>query len=107
MAVLPADEYAGRLIITWPKAGESHLFGGRIILADADTGEQIISALDLDLTIHAETMNLITAEMTMLATEDGKLLPNDAKPVLTGEGDNAEIATGRFRWLVTEMRITE
>lgn len=100
-------ELSGRLIITWPRPGQSHLFGHRIVLHDADTGEQILSAIDFELTVHADTQSLITANVTMFATADGGLLPQDAKPVLVGEGDNAEVATGRFRWEVAEMRIAD
>jgi hypothetical protein len=102
-----SGELAGRLTITWPKAGQSHLFGGRIVLHDADSGEQILSALSFDLVVHADAKELITADVTMLATADGLPLPADAKPVIVGEGDSAEVATGRFRWAVAEMRIAE
>lgn len=98
-------ETVGSMIITWPKPGKGHLFGGRIALADADSGEVITTALDLDLTVHTDTQSLITAEITMFADADGKPL-GPGEPVTYAE-DGENLATGRFRWLVSEMRIAE
>lgn len=96
------QEFAGRLAITWPKAGPS-LPGWAVVLTDADTGQQITSALDL--TIHMRPDEIVTAETTMVCNLDGKPL-QEGEPVRWAEGAE-EVPTGVFRWLVAEMRIAE
>lgn len=102
--ILPAEEFTGRLIITWPKGGNA-VFGIGIVLADATTGEQITSALGMDVVIRADPEHVVMATVTMLADADGKPLASFAKPVMDDGGEN--VRTGVFRWLVAEMRVAE
>jgi hypothetical protein len=104
---LDTGEIAGHLIITWPKTTGPHgaLAGWRVTLTDADSGQQITSVLDMNLVVHAEPRALVTAELTMLTDRDGRPLSPGAKPVIADDGEN--IATGRYCWIVTEMRIAE
>ena len=101
---LPTDEFAGRLIITWPK-GDVAVVGRHVFLADADTGEQITSAFDADVVIHADVREVVTATVTMLVGEDDKPLPNKAKPIISDDGEN--LRTGVFQWVVAEMRVAQ
>lgn len=105
MAKLPTDEYAGRLIITWPKTAAHPVVSHGVVLHDADSGEWITAATDADIVIHAEPQHLVTATMTMLVGEDGKPLPTKAKPVLDEDREN--VRTAVFVWLVAEMRVAE
>lgn len=109
MSVSPYD-FAGRLIITWPKVhsnGAPPVYA-EITLADADTGIAIITAADLTLTVSYE-QQVVAAEMTMLCDEDGKMLLAEANgsSIVASVDGNGEVRTGRFRWLVTEMRVAE
>jgi hypothetical protein len=63
------------------------------------TGEAITTVMDVD--IHVNVKNVVTAEMTMLAGTDGLPLPEGAKPV---RSDDGEPRTGVFWWYVTEIR---
>lgn len=100
--ILPADEFTGRLIITWPKSDRPALLAPLTILHDADTGEQITSVASFTLSADA-TESVVTAELTMLTDADGQPLTSAAMPVLTADGES--IRTGVFRWAVAEMRI--
>ena len=99
-----SDDFTGRLIITWPKPDVA-VIGHGVILTDADTGEQVFSGLDMDVVIHADPREIVTATMTMLVDEDDQPLPGKAKPVLADDGEN--LRTGVFRWVVAEMRVAE
>jgi hypothetical protein len=92
------NEYAGRVIITWPQSPDSLIHGAVVKLTDADNGQPILSALDLTVTVKPDSY--IVAEMTMLTGEDGQPLAAGMTP--TREGDT--IRTGQFRWIVAEMR---
>lgn len=100
-----SEEFAGRLIITWPKPTGPAIPGCLLAVADADTGQPIVSALDLTVTVDLN--DVITAEMTMLTDEHGQLL-NGGTPVRQiPTDDTGEVYTGRFRWIVAEMRVAE
>ena len=102
--VQPTD-FAGRLIITWPKPNGGMIAGHGIVLTDADTGEQIFSALDLDLRIRAAVHSVAVVGLTMLVDGEGKPLPRGGQPVLSADGE--DFRTGVFWWWVAEMRIAD
>jgi hypothetical protein len=109
VSVSPYD-FAGRLIITWPKAnpnGAPPVYA-EITLADADTGVAILTAVDLTLTVSHE-QQVVAAEMTMLCDEDGKMLLAEAngRSIVASVDETGAVRTGRFRWLVAEMRVAE
>lgn len=95
-------ELAGRLIITWPKS-DGIMLSHRILLTDADTGEQIVSALNGELTVQMDAGSVVTVELTMLAGADGKPLRRGEREVLAADGERLHV--DRFRWAVAEMRI--
>lgn len=100
---IQAEEFAGRVILIWPKPTGGCIPGSRMTLADADTGQPIVSALDV--TVQVRLDEAIVAEMTMLVGEDGKPLPA-GEPVRFIDGTD-EVPTGKFRWLVSEIRNAE
>lgn len=102
MSVL-RDEFAGRLIITWPKAATHPVPGFGVAFTDADSGKAITAATDADIIIHADPQHVVTATMTMVVDADGKPLTADATLVPDDDGEN--IRTAVFVWLVAEMRI--
>ncbi|NUP47535.1 MAG: hypothetical protein HOW97_09510 [Catenulispora sp.] len=93
-----SDEYTGRVIITWPQPQAGLTHGATVKLTDADSGEDIVSALDLTVTVTLDAA--IVAEMTMLTDADGH--PAGVSPVRDEDGET--LRTARFRWLVAEMR---
>ena len=102
--------FAGRLIITWPKAhpnGAPPVYS-EITLADADTSVALLTVVDLALTVSHE-QQVVVAEMTMLCDEDGKMLLAEANgsSIVASVEESGEVRTGRFRWLVAEMRVAE
>ncbi len=101
--ILPAEEFTGRLIITWPRSARPVLLPPLTILHDADSREQIMSVTAFTINAHVAE-SVVTADLTMLAGADGKPLAADATPVLD---DGNEPLTGVFRWVVAEMRIAE
>lgn len=96
------EEFEGRVILTWPKPKYGVIRGATISIADAVTGQPIVSAMDV--TVYATLDGPIVAEMTMLTGEDGKPL-KPGEPVVTAEGGG--VREGTFRWLVAEMRTAE
>lgn len=98
-----AEEYAGRVVVTWPKPTNGLIHGATVAVADADTGEPIVSALDI--TIRVNLDGPIVAEMTMLTGLDGKPLRQGEPLPPTEDRDGWRMGT--FRWLVAEMRTAE
>jgi hypothetical protein len=94
------EEYVGRVIIAWPQSQAGLVHGAKVRIRDADSGEDIVSSLDLTVTVAPDAA--IVAEMTMLTDTDGKPLPAGVSPVRDEDGET--LRTGRFRWLVAEMR---
>ena len=97
-----AEEFEGRVIITWPKPVNGLIHGARIAITDADTGQPIVSAMDV--TVYATLDGPPVAEMTMLTGEDSKPLQAGV-PVVPA--DDGGFRTGTFRWVVAEMRTAE
>lgn len=102
MAILPPENFAGRLIIIWPKSGGAAVHGNLIAFIDADNGEPIVTITDL--TVHVDLYAPVVAEVAMFADADGKpLLGAHAMPVPNADG--TAYRTGTFRWIVAEMRV--
>lgn len=97
---LQRNEYTGRVIITWPQPQAGLIHGATVKLTDADSGEGIVSALDLTVSVALDAA--IVAEMTMLTDAGGQPLPAGVSPVRDEDGET--LRTSRFRWLVAEMR---
>lgn len=82
----PAPVDTGRLIITWPAAGNSPaLPNWGVTFHDADTGEQILTVLKLSLILGTDTgyeQGIIEADITALVDEDYNILAA-GQPVAT------------------------
>jgi hypothetical protein len=91
------NEYAGRVVITWPQTRGGMILGHTVALIDADSGELLVGVQDL--TVIADLNGPIVAEMTMYTDADGQ--PLRIGMTLVRDGDTWR--TGRFRWLVAEM----
>lgn len=102
-------ETGRRVIITWPAPTTSGILPiYRVTLADADTGEQIITAVKLSLTLGTDTGfegDIIEAEVTALVNADGEPLRAGEQAVPTEDGD--WLNTKVFRFAVAEMRVAE
>lgn len=97
-----SETFAGRVIITWPKSSGSVMPGWGVRIDDADAGVQIVSALDLTVSMSADAApSVVVAEMTTLTDADGQPLGAGDPAVRLDEGDGYR--TARFRYLVTEM----
>jgi hypothetical protein len=98
----PDADFRGVVIIEWPAAHGaspySSIAGHRVAVTDALTGKLITTCLGV--TVRADPQRLVTADLEMLADENGNpLLEGD--PVL----DCGEIRTGVFPFAVSEMRV--
>lgn len=101
-------ESRGVVIIEWPARaaqGVGLLPGWGVGIYDALTGDspeprQITTVTCV--AIRADAREIITADLTMLADEDGNPL-YDGPPVLR----DREIVTGTFPFLVAEMRVRQ
>lgn len=102
---LASEDFAGRLIITWPKAAAHPVISNNVILTDADTGDHVTAAMNADILIHAEPGHVVTATLEMVMGTDGKPLTANSKPDISDDGEN--IRTAVFVWLVAEMRVAE
>lgn len=87
----------GAIIIEWP-APRGPLIPSLITITDAATGKQIKTCSRM--VICCDVDELVTADLTLFADEDGKPI-YDGKPIA---GDD-EILTGVFSFEVTEMRV--
>jgi hypothetical protein len=95
-----------RVIITWPapRADGFPLMGREITAHDYDTGEQILTATGLSISIGGKSWQpgAITADLTLhVDAEDQPLGPTD-RAVPTE--DEREVRTAVFRFHVVEMR---
>ncbi len=104
MSAAQAEEYAGRVVITWPgvQPGRDLPTWG-IILVDADREQQLVWVTGVDFSLRADSSEPVVAELTMLTDTDGKPLW-DGAPIPPRDEDG-NFRTGRFRWLVAEMRV--
>ena len=98
------DDYQGVIIIEWPAAHGaspySAVVGRKIEITDALTGKPIRTCTGV--TVRADMERLVTADLTMFATEGGLPLL-DGEPVRDGDG----FRTGVFPFLVAEMRVKD
>lgn len=100
--------YDGCVIIEWPgppKRGIGAIAGGAIAIYDAFSGDEphgkmITTVSSADIVIHARAEDLVTADLTMFADEDGK-------PVFGGKPHirDGEVITATFTFLVADMRV--
>lgn len=96
-----AVTYQSYLIIEWPaprKPDPSPMPAWQLTLTDAVSGQQISTALRI--TVHADAEDIVTADVTMFADEDGKPV-YDGKPHIR----DGEVVEGTFPFLVAEMRV--
>jgi hypothetical protein len=98
----PGPPYCGLVSIEWPAPTGGSIYacmlGREVKVTDAASGKLITTCLDL--TVHANAGALVTADLTLLADEDGEPLL-EGKPVLDGK----EIRTGVFPFVVAEMKV--
>lgn len=89
----------GSVIIEWPAPrGEGRpMPGWDVAVYDAASGRQMLNVMRATL-VSAEPENLVTADLTMLADEDGNPA---AEPHLR----DGHVITGVFRFLIAEMRV--
>ena len=93
--------YRGAIVIEWPPPGPSPysaMVGFQLCIFDAVSGKQIKTATHIE--VHAPADGAVTADLTLLANEDGEPL-FEGEPVL----DGGEIRTGVFPFVVSEMRV--
>lgn len=98
-------DFAGTVIITWPrrKPGPAKVLAGwGTALSDPVTGEPITTVTAIEMHLHNTAQDLIWAELTMFAGEDGKPIYGGT-PVLRA----GEVIYGTFPFLVSEMRVAE
>jgi hypothetical protein len=97
--------YRGEVIIEWPAPhGDPRMpmIGTLVAVYDAATGEPVTTVSSADITVHADAGSLVTANLVLLADEEGDPIL-DGPPVVA----NGHILTGVFPYLVTAMRIRE
>lgn len=108
-AKVPEDEetvaqYRGVIIIEWPpgtgKGPHSAIAGHLMSITDAMTGKPIMTCVHAE--IHVAMDALVTADLTLLAGEDGEPL-SGGEPVVR----DGEVVTGVFPFLVAEMRVRQ
>jgi len=103
------DEITGRVIITWPARKHEHttlpVWG--VSIHDADSGEQITTALGLRMVIGTKRGwdGPIEVELEQLTNAGGKPLATGAPIVPDEAGDGYRTAV--FRYVVAEMRVAE
>lgn len=126
-------ETGRRVIITWPAPTTSGVLPiYSVTITDADSGEQILTGVKLSLVLGTDTGfegDIIEADITALADEDGNLLGAGKQPVRADavQRDVAEsftpeeweerqrataaapfaFRTGVFRFAVAEMKVAD
>lgn len=107
-SVTTRTEAAGRIIITWPSpAAAGVLSSWPVTIHDADTGEQILTAVKIAIVMGADDGYegaLIEADLTLLVDEDGNRIDGGTDSVNRAMGPDG-LRTGVFRFLVAEMRV--
>ncbi len=98
----PDADFRGVVIIEWPAAHGaspySAIAGHRVAVTDALTGKLIRTCLGV--TVRADPQRLVTADLEMLADENGDPL-FDGEPVPDGDS----FRSGVFPFAVSEMRV--
>lgn len=98
----PGPPYRGVIAIEWPAATGGSVYacllGWGVKVTDAATGKPVTTCLDV--TVHADAGALVTADLTLLADEDGEPLL-EGKPVVR----DGEPLTGTFPFVVAEMKV--
>jgi hypothetical protein len=99
--------YYGRVIIEWPAPGRSPVLPGwGCSIFDAETGEPIVTVTRLKVpSVTADAQDVITADLTMLADENG--MPVLGKVPQFIDVEDGEIPSGTFPFLVAEMRVRQ
>jgi len=98
----PGVTYQGVIAVEWPQPRPGYecapMPGWRLAVFDALNGRQITTVTGL--VIHADANNVVAADVTMFAGEDGQ-------PVYTGKPRerDGETIWGTFPFLVAEMRV--
>jgi len=109
---LPEDATCwGLVIVEWPAAvpGPRPMPSWKVTLTDAVSGAQIVTAERV--VIRADASGFVTAELTMLADDDGKPVfsaqPDSDRPgcMKVRLDEHGKIRTGTFPFLVAEMRV--
>jgi hypothetical protein len=97
------DGWAGTCVITWPRPASpgAALMGWAVTITDADTGGAISTVTAIDAHLHVSPEQVIWLAMTMFADHAGRPI-YDGMPVV---GDDSEVITRTFPFLVSEMRV--
>lgn len=95
-------QYRGVVVIEWPAAHGaspySAMTGWKVSVTDAVTGKPITTCTRI--TVHVDPGALVTADLVMLASEDGE-------PLLDGIPDGDGTRTRTFPFVVAEMRVRD
>jgi hypothetical protein len=95
--------FDGEIGIEWP-AGKGKAFPGwRLAPYNADGPVNTI----LEFTLHARADDIVWAEATMFADENGRPVYNVPHGAKLHLGEDGKPATGTFRFRVTEVRTTD
>ena len=105
----PGVTYHGVIILEWPapqhrEHGAGVLAAWKLKVRDASSGSPILSVMRAD--IHAPANDVVTADLTMLADEDGAPV-FDGKPRIREGSEGPEVICGTFPFLVAEMRVCQ
>lgn len=99
-------QYRGAVILEWPKpapAGVGALIGRLTAVydpfTDSEPGPKPITTVT-GITVRVTMDEIVTADLTMFADEDGNPL-YDGMPCIR----DGEVITGTFPFIVTEMRV--
>jgi hypothetical protein len=93
----------GDIILEWPAPASDPghpMLGWRVAVYDAATGKMMKTVTRADITVHADVAEFVTADLVMLADEQGEPVPDGTPAVKDGE-----ILTGVFTYLVAAMRV--
>lgn len=94
------EQFEGAVTIGWTQ-GPAPMPGWRFMPRTED-GQAITTVTHL--TLHASAQDVVWAELTMFADEDGKPLFEGAAVILPGP-EHGEILTGTFAFLVMAMTV--
>ena len=92
------------VIIEWPKKERGvALPGWGISITDAETGEPVNTVNKMAVTLLADAEDIIRADLTMFADEDGSPVTSASRAYLK----DGEVIMRPFRAIVSEMRVRE